>query len=217
MDEQSINKNELNESEKQNKKMLSINSEEKYIDNEQIRCWYDIEKNRYIEPITDYKFRILTHIDELSFYKADRCAHKRKFNIYYDMNLNIYLSEIKTIIICNYITIPQLALYLIDNELLNKTKYFYVDGEIQQGEQLELFDSYIHDLIKSYNKNELVKNSTFINILKFIDYDNIIKPLKSYLNEQKKVGIYGFCNEIKRATQLITEQQILYKNILTHN
>ena len=184
---------DLCNSDEQYTKFLSDNEEEICIDIKDIKFWYSAKENKYIEPIPNYKFRI----------------YKRNSNIYFDMQLNIYLSDIQTIIVCNYIPIPLNILYLVSTSLLSIILYSLdtlttlsdiydrVDSlidDINFGNNIYiLYDRYLTNkdsfLRLEETRTKFIEQSIFIDFLKLIDYKSIIRPLIPYFNSIKKICV----------------------------
>ena len=115
------------------------------------------------------------------------------FTFYYDIYMNIYIPDIKTLIVNNKTPIPLWMLYLISDKLMKDKIYSININE-------ESPDYKIYNLINLYLVNrktflqqleirtQFIEQSIFDKLLEFIDYNGINKLLMPYLSMFNKLN-----------------------------
>lgn len=181
---------------------------DEFSDNDvELLYWYNMNEKKFINPISGYtnkiikKYKFKICFDNLNHNISTKNIinfihpHKGcfKLNINIDVNLNIIIPEIKTIIINNYVSLPIYTLYFshskLNNQLLtmynNKNETDIIDcSKICNAIN---FGSFITS--EDDRKNRWSDGVLFQDILDFIDYSSMIDEIKPHLDFMQSITI----------------------------
>ena len=138
-----------------------------------------------------------------------------KISLYLDVNLNIIIPEIKTIIVNNYAPFSIYGLYSIQH-IINKSNNIILNkhsSDNQLFNDIEKVKKACNNYISSVHQRDLFNDGTlFSHILDFIEYKNIIKNIEPHLLFQNAIKL-DKSHEIKeKYTQQIAELIEEYEN-----
>jgi hypothetical protein len=115
-----------------------------------------------------------------------------KISLYLDVNLNIIIPEIKTIIINNYAPFSIYSLYSIQH-IINKSNNIILNQystDSQLFNDIEKVKKACDKYISSVHQRDLFNDGIlFSHILNFFEYDNIIKNIKPHLLFQNAIKL----------------------------
>jgi hypothetical protein len=124
--------------------------------------------------------------------KKEKRQPNIKISLYLDVNLNIIIPEIKTIIINNYVPFSIYCLYSIQH-IINKSNNIILNqysSDCQVFNDIEKVKKACDKYINSVHQRDLFNDGTlFSHILNFFEYDNIIKNIKPHLLFQNAIKL----------------------------
>jgi hypothetical protein len=154
------------------------------------------------------------------------------FELYLDVNLNIIIPEIKTIIINNYAPFSIYGLYSIKH-LINKSNniiFNQYSTDSQSFNDIEKVKKACNNYINSIHQRDLFNDGILFNhILDFFEYGNIIKTIEYHLLFQNAIKLdksqeveEKYINQIAKLIEeydykikkLETERDMIYKKYI---
>jgi hypothetical protein len=119
-----------------------------------------------------------------------------KIRLYIDNFLNIYIPQIKTIIINNYTKFSKFVLNSQYDRHFNKQPKIILN---KNNEYDEIYYDMMDNVIANFNnyltsqdsRNKFNDGKLFEDILDFLDYDEMILDVKTYLDFASKLRVYG--------------------------
>ena len=187
-----------------------------------IKYWYDMNKKEFINPIEKYDGIIYVKNDfnikyTNSFFEGGSFKNKiavpyltlplqtinsslipTKFriNLYLDNNLNIFIPDISTIIIINYMKFPQFVLDSQYHKHFNKPSYIVLNEKNTEDKKCLDVMSNVNINFTTYltskdQRDKFNDGKLFQYILDLLDYNEMIKDVKIYLDLSLKLRVHG--------------------------
>ena len=119
-----------------------------------------------------------------------------KINLQIDNYLNIYIPAIETLIVNNYIKFPQYVLDSQYHKYFNKSECVVLNPKNYEDTKaynlITNGNGQFTNYLTSKDRRELFNDGKlFQDILDFLDYDEMLKDVKLYLDFSSKLRVYG--------------------------